>query len=32
MKNGKKEVKQFINYIKSVKKTYNEFNEWLDKN
>ena len=32
MKNGKKKAKQFINYIKSVKKTYNEFNEWLDKN
>jgi len=27
MKNGKKEAKQFINDIKSGKKTYDEFNE-----
>ena len=32
MKNGKKEAKQFINDIKSGKKTYDEFNEQLDKN
>ena len=32
MKNGKKEAKEFINDIKSDKKTYDEFNEWLDKN
>lgn len=32
MKNAKKEAKQFINDIKSGKKTYDEFNEWLDKN
>lgn len=31
MKNAKKETKQFINDIKSGKKTYDEFNEWLDK-
>ena len=28
----KKEAKQFINDIKTGKKTYDEFNEWLDKN
>lgn len=28
----KKEAKQFINDIKSGKKTYDEFNEWLGKN
>lgn len=28
----KKEAKQFINDIKSGKKTYDEFDEWLDKN
>ena len=28
----KKEAKEFINDIKSGKKTYDEFDEWLDKN
>lgn len=28
----KKEAKQFVNDVKSGKKTYNEFDEWLDKN
>lgn len=32
MKNGKKEAKQFINDIKSGKKTYDEFDEWLNNN
>ena len=28
---GKKEAKEFINDIKSGNKTYDEFDEWLDK-
>ena len=32
MKNAKKEAKQFINDIKFGKKTYDEFNKWLDEN
>ena len=28
----KKEAKEFINDIKSVKKTYEEFDKWLDNN
>lgn len=30
-KHPKKEAKEFINDIKSGKKTYNEFDKWLDK-
>ncbi len=32
MKNGKKEAKKFINDIKADKKTYDEFDEWLNNN